>query len=219
MADNRIAYGLAKKYGIDTTGMSPAEVWKALEEKGVAKRSEPEVAEDDGSAKFNKTSPSKFELKMTEAKDTIPEKERWRVDVHTEEDYNRDKLFTTPGGSCVAIESNGNIISVCKHKDDIVKGRDLLRHAIKNGGDRLDAFSGLYGFYLKQGFKPISWTPFDERYAPAGWNKERDRAEPIIFWQYTGEVEKTRYEDFIKNVKPSKDYDTAMRIRDEVMKK
>ena len=35
MADNRIAYGLAKRHGIDTTGMSPKEVWKALKEKGV----------------------------------------------------------------------------------------------------------------------------------------------------------------------------------------
>ena len=35
MADNRIAYGLAKKYGIDTDGMSPKEVWEALEKKGV----------------------------------------------------------------------------------------------------------------------------------------------------------------------------------------
>ncbi len=26
MADNRIAYGLAKRHGIDTTGMSPKEV-------------------------------------------------------------------------------------------------------------------------------------------------------------------------------------------------
>lgn len=35
MADNRIAYGLAKKYGIDTSGMSPKEVWEALKKKGV----------------------------------------------------------------------------------------------------------------------------------------------------------------------------------------
>lgn len=35
MADNRIAYGLAKKYGIDTDGMSPKEVWEALAKKGV----------------------------------------------------------------------------------------------------------------------------------------------------------------------------------------
>lgn len=36
MADNRVAYGLAKKHGIDTTGMSPAQVWDALKEKGVS---------------------------------------------------------------------------------------------------------------------------------------------------------------------------------------
>lgn len=29
MADNRAAYGLAKKYGIDTTGMTPKQVWDA----------------------------------------------------------------------------------------------------------------------------------------------------------------------------------------------
>lgn len=39
MADNRIAYGLAKKYGIDTSGMTPKEVWAALKEKGVTERS------------------------------------------------------------------------------------------------------------------------------------------------------------------------------------
>lgn len=36
MADTRIAYGLAKKHGIDTTGMSPKEVWDALKEKGIS---------------------------------------------------------------------------------------------------------------------------------------------------------------------------------------
>ena len=33
--DNRIAYGLAKRYGIDTSNMSPREVWQALKKKGV----------------------------------------------------------------------------------------------------------------------------------------------------------------------------------------
>lgn len=33
--DNRRAYGLAKAHGIDTTGMSPREVWEALKEKGI----------------------------------------------------------------------------------------------------------------------------------------------------------------------------------------
>ena len=35
MANNRLAYGLAKQYGIDTTDMEPKEVWEALAEKGV----------------------------------------------------------------------------------------------------------------------------------------------------------------------------------------
>lgn len=35
MADNRRAYGLAKRYGIDTKGMTPEEVWEALKKKGI----------------------------------------------------------------------------------------------------------------------------------------------------------------------------------------
>ena len=35
MANNRVAYGLAKEYGIDTTGKSPKEVWEALKGKGI----------------------------------------------------------------------------------------------------------------------------------------------------------------------------------------
>ena len=38
MANNRIAYGLAKRYGIDTTGKSPKEVWDALKEKGLTEK-------------------------------------------------------------------------------------------------------------------------------------------------------------------------------------
>ena len=35
MANNRIAYGLAKEYGINTDGMEPKEVWDALAGKGI----------------------------------------------------------------------------------------------------------------------------------------------------------------------------------------
>lgn len=48
MADNRIAYGLAKKYGIDTKGMSPKEVWDALREHGVTQRNAQEKYSSDG---------------------------------------------------------------------------------------------------------------------------------------------------------------------------
>lgn len=35
MADNRIAYGMLKKAGIDTEGMSPKEAWEKVEELGL----------------------------------------------------------------------------------------------------------------------------------------------------------------------------------------
>lgn len=169
---------------------------------------------------INKTKdPEEFHNALKGAKGSVLPAERWRVDLHPIEDYKNDKLFLSDGGSCVAIEPNGNIISVCKHNGDVVNGRDLLQHAIENGGDRLDAFSGLYGFYSKQGFEPVSWIPFDERFAPDGWDKGRDDTEPIIFWKYTGKINKMKYDDFIKTVKPSKDYDTAMSVRDKEMNK
>lgn len=94
----------------------------------------------------------------------------------------------------------------------------MLAFAVKNGGKKLDAFSGLYGFYSKAGFEPVSWTPFDERYAPPGWEKGRDAPEPVIFWKYTGK--QTIYQkaaEFIANVKPSGSYDEAKEIRDKEM--
>lgn len=242
MADNRVAYGLAKKYGTDTTGMSPKEVWEALNEKGIKPdgydskasvktlsnrvekaRKEKDTDETEKSAKnikFNKPPSKTFVRNMTEAKNSVSEEERWRVDIHSVEDYKKDKLFTTEGGSCVAVEPNGNIISVCKRSGDTARGTDLVKYAVQNGGNRLDAFGGkLYEFYTKNGFEPVSWTPFNEEYAPDGWNKNRDKKEPVIFYKYTGKHTKLSYDDFINSVKPSEDYDTAMIIRDREIKK
>ena len=46
MADNRVAYGLAKRYGIDTTGMSPKEVWEVLRKKGITEENVSDGAYD-----------------------------------------------------------------------------------------------------------------------------------------------------------------------------
>ena len=89
---------------------------------------------------------------------------------------------------------------------------------MKNDGKKLDAFSKLYGFYAKCGFEPVSWTPFDERYAPPGWDKNRDEPEPVIFWKYTGRRTKLTEEAFLSKVKPSESYDEAKRLRDKEIK-
>lgn len=137
---------------------------------------------------FNIPKAENFMNQLSEAKASQPADSGWRVDdySHTVEDYSKDKLFSTEGGSTVAVTPDGDIISVCGKVGDSVRGSDLLQMAVEQGGKKLDAFSGLYGFYRKSGFEPVSWCEFNKDYAPPGWKEGRDAEEPIIFWKYTG---------------------------------
>ena len=150
--------------------------------------------------------------------ETAPEK-AWRVTVHSqqelEEEYPGAKLHITDGGSTVAVTKDGDIISVCKNPDDTLRGKDLLKMAVANGGKKLDAYSGIFGFYTKCGFEPVSWCEFDEQYAPPDWVKGRDEPEPVIFYKYTGN--KSQFEDaneFFAAVPASADYGAAQETRD-----
>ena len=95
-------------------------------------------------------------------------------------------------------------------------GSQLLASAVKAGGKKLDSYSGNFDFYVKNGFEPISWCKFDEKYAPEGWKKDIDKPEPIIFFKYVGigNVKNTDAEEFYKNIKFSTDYDEAQFVRD-----
>lgn len=150
--------------------------------------------------------------------ETAPEK-AWRVTVHSqqelEEEYPGAKLHITDGGSTVAVTKDGDIISVCKNPDDSLRGKDLLKMAVANGGKKLDAYSGIFDFYTKCGFEPVSWCEFDEQYAPPDWVKGRDEPEPVIFYKYTGN--KSQFEDaneFFAAVPASADYGAAQETRD-----
>lgn len=104
-----------------------------------------------------------------------------------------------------------------------MSGHELLEEAVKAGGKKLDSFDGNFAFYLRNGFEPVSWTAFDENYAPKGWMKGRDRPEPVVFFKYTGKKYSKQSKDFweikkaqfYKKVKMSKDYDEAMSKRDK----
>ena len=175
--------------------------------------------------RFKRPKSHEFREMIKVAKESNPPDSRWRVDVHDAKDYVNDKLFVSEGGSCVAVEPSGNIISVCKNQSDEIRGKDLLRKAVENGGDRLDAFGeDLYDFYTRNGFEPVSWTPFNEEYAPDDWKQAKVdgynvEPEPVIFYKYTGKQVNLSYKDFKDLVKPAADYDTAMKIRDEETKK
>ncbi len=174
------------------------------------------------SYEFSRPTPKEFISNMTVAKESNPPEYRWRVDIHNEADYAKDKLFTTAGGSCAAVEPDGNIISVCKNWNGHEKGiaKALMKKAVSEGGDRLDAFGErLFAFYTRNGFELVSWTPFNEEYAPEGWEKTRDKPEPVIFYRYTGGKTEMSYSSFLAKVPASKDYDEAKHMRDGGMKK
>lgn len=151
--------------------------------------------------------------------ETAPEK-AWRVTVHSqqelEEEYPGAKLHITDGGSTVAVTKDGDIISVCGNPGDKLRGKDLLKLAVENGGKKLDSYSGNHGFYVKCGFEAVSWCEFDERYAPPGWVKGRDKPEPVIFYKYTGQSNQSRNEqDIFNSIPASADYDAAQAARNQ----
>lgn len=169
-------------------------------------------ADAPGFAKSLKTAYDKME-------ETAPEK-AWRVTVHSqqelEEEYPGAKLHITDGGSTVAVTKDGDIISVCGNPGDKLRGKDLLKLAVENGGKKLDSYSGNHGFYVKCGFEAVSWCEFDEQYAPPGWVKGRDKPEPVIFYKYTGQSNQSRNEqDIFNSIPASADYDAAQAARNQ----
>jgi hypothetical protein len=190
----------------------------------------PKTDYNKGKSNFAKTVAKKFRETFHAAKDAVA-KERpeaaWRVDSsYTDDDYEHMDCYTTPGGSAVAVH-DGDIVSVCKHPGDkAVRGSDLLAHARAQGGNKLDAFGGLYGFYIRNGFEPVSWCPFADvkGIRPDDWVRGRDHKEPVIFFKYTGrsydEISKQygeRKSQFVRRVKKSDDYFAAQKARDDSM--
>ena len=165
--------------------------------------------------------PEEFRDTFHAAKNTIAKGSEWRVDsTHGIRDYKNDRLIVFNGGSTVAVTPKGDIISVCKNANGAERGSDLLKVAVENGGDRLDAFgNNLYSFYTKNGFEPVSWTPFNEEYAPDDWVKGRDEPEPVIFYRYTGNHTDLSYDDFLLSHDAFKEYDDAMKYRDNLIAK
>lgn len=157
---------------------------------------------------------------LAEAKATVDPKDAWRVSspdsVVFDEEHPNAKKYTTPGGSTVAITPDGDIVALCRNENDSLRGKQLIKFAVKNGGVKLDSFSGNHKFYTRNGFEPVSWTHFDKKYAPLGWTPEYEE-EPVVFYKYTGKATNESIEDFKNRVPESKDYFAAQKMRDDQM--
>lgn len=173
--------------------------------------------------KWHRAQPKEFQDALLKAKESLdPEKGAWRVDSsHSLEDYEKDDCYILGDGSTVAVTKDGDIISVCKNAGDKVRGADLISFAVEHGGVKLDAYSGIYGFYLKCGFEPVSWTPWNGEYAPPGWKAGRDKEEHVIFYRYTGNRQEGKdSSEFTAKVAPNtgdNGYDDAAAARDNAL--
>lgn len=183
---------------------------------GLGEQSE-KTSDDTAESGYKRVDTKTFVNTLAEAKATVDPAKAWRVSSPNsavfDEEHPNAKKYTTPGGSTVAITPDGDIVAVCKNEKDSLRGWQLIKFAVKNGGVKLDSFSGNHDFYTKNGFEPVSWTHFDINYKPPGWIPEYGK-EPVVFYKYTGKVTNESIEDFKNRVPESKDYDEAKKMRD-----
>lgn len=97
------------------------------------------------------------------------------VEVKDAEFYDNpaNKLFLTPGGSAgAAVTDYGDLVSVFKkYKSD--GDIDGILHQASQHAHTLDGFDiggKLPDLYAKYGFRPAARVPFNDEFAPPGWN-------------------------------------------------
>ena len=138
----------------------------------------PEVVTEEG--KVEEVTPEFYvqELDRTKASDPTL---YWSVDPVA--------LETAKGGTIVSVDGGygfvspeGDIKGVFKTPETTRKGvaDDVLKEAVKNGGIKLDNFDNyLSKIYKRNGFRVVSRIPFDEEYAPVGWDESQGKPDVV----------------------------------------
>ena len=121
----------------------------------------------------SKESAAVFAKKITEAK--TANKFGAAVYAYPESDYEGMKLFLAEDGTAgVAVKDDGDIVSVFSDGTNPLVSYPLGALAIEEGGKYLDAFDTvLPTVYSKLGFKAVSRTPWNDEFAPEGWDKSK----------------------------------------------
>ena len=150
--------------------------------------------------------------KLEETKNSDPES-YWSVSSVSKKDAKDGTVIETEDGSAL-VGKDGDIKGVFKNTDSKAKGvaEKLLKKAVEAGGVKLDNFDNyLSKIYKKAGFRVVSRTPFNEKYAPEGWNKEKHGTPDVVAMVYDPEgkldIEEKTFTD------PESGYDDAMDYR------
>ena len=146
-----------------------------------------------------------FVDKLNETKESDP-KQYWSVDTVSLEDAKQGTVIKTEAGYGFVSQS-GDIKGVFKaNKESSEKtGDEVLKKAVKAGGIKLDNFDGyLTKIYERNGFRIASRIPFNEEYAPDGWNKEAHGTPDVVAMVYDPakqlDIEEKRFEDYMEGI-------------------
>lgn len=136
-----------------------------------------------GLPRFHKTASPLF---INRLNNSIPEEYKGFVSEYSPEEYRRTrtKLFLSPTKkSGFGLSPDGNIVSVFSEKGS-GEGRKAMVNAIKNGGNKLDAFDGFLPTYYKRfGFKEVGRAKFDRKLAPANWDYKEFDEPDVVFME------------------------------------
>lgn len=153
---------------------------------------------------------------LNEIKNSDPDT-YWSVSSVTPEDASKSAIIDTKDGAAM-VKSDGDIVGVFKKPESSAKGvaQDLLKKAIELGGIKLDNFDGyLTKQYEKAGFRVVSKTPFNEEFAPEGWNKDKHGTPDVVAMVYDPKGELNIEEKTFDNKDTG--YDDMIAYRDKLI--
>jgi hypothetical protein len=93
------------------------------------------------------------------------------VAAYTADEYQQKRLFVTADGTAgFALTTDGDIVSVFSAPGS-GNGRAVMALAVQVGGTRLDCFDTvLPSYYAAHGFRAVARLPWNDEYAPVGWD-------------------------------------------------
>lgn len=146
-----------------------------------------------------------FVDKLNETKESDP-KQYWSVDNVSLEDAKQGTVIKTEAGYGF-VSQDGDIKGVFKaNKESAEKtGDEVLKKAVKAGGIKLDNFDGyLTKIYERNGFRIASRIPFNEEYAPEGWEKEAHGTPDVVAMVYDPykqlDIEDKKFDDYMEGI-------------------
>lgn len=149
------------------------------------------------------------------------------VTLHEKADYERciARFLLKDHTAGVAVEADGNIISVFNDRTHKGVLPVLLKKAVEVGGCKLDCYAtaennankSLLSMYMLNGFAPLTRTKFVRDYAPDDWSFEKFGEPDIYFFAYNPKL--VLEKNFKASAAKQADtYEQAFALRDSIMK-